>query len=988
MSTLSGTVTDQRLGADLAVREINLDPSILAGDTLEIIHLDDGGEVWGGLRAACELVHSGIHGIVGPTYSSVSLGVARLTTALQVPTVAYSATSPTLSDPTAFQYLARVVPVDTMQAAAMVEVVAGFGWSRICIVYQDDDYGVQGMVQTSSQARLAGMTVLATESFSSITSDTTTAVNRSLALGCRVFVVWCIDCDVAMEGVQNNGGLEAFENFAWIMSDGCSDYSRFSTTQMSGLLGAICVSPAVPEGNGKDAFMAGWDRDANGQPDSYAFYAHDAVWALAHAIDAVPQATASMDLAAQERCLKDPSTSENPWSYGPAVFAALGDVEFRGSTSGNGTVQFSNQERSTAAYRISNVQPYGMDGGIFINVGVVDVVNGVAMSASPVANWSMQWPDAGIRPSDRLSVSTRTLRLLTMASSEPFVYIDPRDPECAQPACSLDDPASARMVLTDCPQHCYVGYSIDVLKVLQANLNFEYTMDHVGKNFSYDGVLDLIGPGAGEWDVAFGDWTATESRSKKYFVSYPFIDVGLGLLTKRRSPVKKETDLNIVLAPFAPDLWYAIIVYFVTMWFLFWVFEHGINPKVADIYWDVGWCEIPWYRVPKRASGLFYASGKRHNKKSTVESADSRAAYVTASGDPEVGRFDSNDHSTNEDDDEITNRQGWLSSMYWTLSTFAHTPDIETNTGSGKFLASGILIANLVLLAAYSANLTANLSRPNINPPSTYNGLESIDDGTLLQERVCAVCTSCTISGFMIDRYGRTCYNCGVNDDTVAWTRDMCMELLQNDTVDAVIHDRPPAVFMSNTLLDAEGRCFLEVIGDPFYVLGFSALGHDGYIIRQFSSAILAARGNGNTTKFEEDSEYRLQPNKCTSNKVVKSDGSTAAEGEDDSFERLTYAQMEPCFAIVGAFTGVAIVWFIIEQIHAWSSQNDITVEKAMEQHQKIVNKRSDLAASVTSTTSTASIVGPTVVVNEVTPARRNKASGSSKEPKSTRFGF
>ena len=52
----------------------------------------------------------------------------------QVPTVAYSATSPTLSDPTAFQYLARVVPVDTMQAAAMVEVVAGFGWSRICII--------------------------------------------------------------------------------------------------------------------------------------------------------------------------------------------------------------------------------------------------------------------------------------------------------------------------------------------------------------------------------------------------------------------------------------------------------------------------------------------------------------------------------------------------------------------------------------------------------------------------------------------------------------------------------------------------------------------------------------------------------------------------------------------------------------------------------------------------------------------------------------
>lgn len=158
----------------------------------------------------------------------------------------------------------------------------------------------------------------------------------------------------------------------------------------------------------------------------------------------------------------------------------------------------------------------------------------------------------------------------------------------------------------------------------------------------------------------------------------------------------------------------------------------------------------------------------------------------------------------------------------------------------------------------------------------------------------------------------------------------------------------------------------------------FSAIGHDGYIIRQFSSAILAARGNGNTTKFEEHPEYRLQPNQCTSNKVVKTDGGTAVEGEDTTFERLSYKQMEPCFVIVGAFTGVAIVWFIIEQIHAWSSQNDTNVEKAKQQHQKVVNKRSDMAASVTSMTSTRGI---TVVVNEM-PHDRNKAGRNPMESK------
>ena len=144
-----------------------------------------------------------------------------------------------------------------------------------------------------------------------------------------------------------------------------------------------------------------------------------------------------MNLAAQERCLEDPNASESPWSHGPAVHAALGAVEFAGSTSGNGTVRFAAQERSTAAYRISNVQPYGVDGGVFINVGIVDVIYGIATSASPMAGWSMRWPDPAIQPSDRLSVSTRTLRLLTNAATPPFVYIDKSDPECAGPNCAV-----------------------------------------------------------------------------------------------------------------------------------------------------------------------------------------------------------------------------------------------------------------------------------------------------------------------------------------------------------------------------------------------------------------------------------------------------------------------------------------------------------------------------------------------------------------------
>jgi len=93
------------------------------------------------------------------------------------------------------------------------------------------------------------------------------------------------------------------------------------------------------------------------------------------------------------------------------------------------------------------------------------------------------------------------------------------------------------------------------------------------------------------------------------------------------------------------------------MWFLFWFFEHGVNPKIADIYWEGSWCEIPWYRVPKRASGLFFAVGKRHNKETEAGSR------MSSPEDPEADRSNSDGHVDNKDDDEITFSQGWLGSL-------------------------------------------------------------------------------------------------------------------------------------------------------------------------------------------------------------------------------------------------------------------------------------------------------------------------------------
>ena len=95
--------------------------------------------------------------------------------------------------------------------------------------------------------------------------------------------------------------------------------------------------------------------------------------------------------------------------------------------------------------------------------------------------------------------------------------------------------------------------------------------------------------------------------------------------------------------------------------------------------------------------------------------------------------------------------------------------------------------------------------------------------------------------------------------------------------------------------------------------------------------------------------EYRLQPNSCKSNRTVNADGSTATKGVNTNVDQLTLKQMRPVFVIVGVFTGMAICAFIIEQFHAFSSQNNAKVEKGRQQHQKIINKKSLLSTSVKS---------------------------------------
>lgn len=78
-----------------------------------------------------------IAGVIGPGSSSVAIQVQNLLQLFNIPQIAYSATSIDLSDKTLFKYFLRVVPSDTLQARAMLDIVKHYNWTYVSAVHTE-----------------------------------------------------------------------------------------------------------------------------------------------------------------------------------------------------------------------------------------------------------------------------------------------------------------------------------------------------------------------------------------------------------------------------------------------------------------------------------------------------------------------------------------------------------------------------------------------------------------------------------------------------------------------------------------------------------------------------------------------------------------------------------------------------------------------------------------------------------------------------------
>lgn len=188
----------QRVEAMLfAVDQINNDKNILKGIKLGVNVVDTCSRDTYALNRSLEFIRSSLNamdttgfqcrdgstpeareqgmrpvfGVVGGSYSSVSIQVAYLLRLFRIPQISPASTAMKLSDKTRFEYFARTVPPDDYQAIALVDLVQRFNWTYVSTVASEGSYGVAGIEVFHRLAGLRNICIAAKEVVSSTASD-------------------------------------------------------------------------------------------------------------------------------------------------------------------------------------------------------------------------------------------------------------------------------------------------------------------------------------------------------------------------------------------------------------------------------------------------------------------------------------------------------------------------------------------------------------------------------------------------------------------------------------------------------------------------------------------------------------------------------------------------------------------------------------------------------------------------------------------------
>jgi ABC-type branched-subunit amino acid transport system substrate-binding protein len=200
--------------------------------------------------------HKPVSGVVGASFSVVSIMVANILRLFKIPQISYASTSVELSDKSRFEYFSRVVPPDNFQAQALAEIVSSLKLTYASTIAVEGEYGEKGIASFLKAASEIGVCVALSEKIlrNSKEEDFDKIIERLYSKKQARAVVMFVDEDNVRKLLKASIKMNKTGHFYWIASDSWGAKSYPVKNQEFAAVNTISILPHRKESVGEYHF--------------------------------------------------------------------------------------------------------------------------------------------------------------------------------------------------------------------------------------------------------------------------------------------------------------------------------------------------------------------------------------------------------------------------------------------------------------------------------------------------------------------------------------------------------------------------------------------------------------------------------------------------------------------------------------------------------------------------------------------------------------
>lgn len=311
----------EKKGVELAANQINEAGGIM-GMTIELIEEDDQQDPKTAVSAINKLVSSDeVVAAIGTVNSSCTLAMMDVTENNEIPLVTPISSGTSITDPSN-SYIVRLQASDALQARAITEYALNdLGYTKIAVMYQNDDYGTGGKDVVVEVMDEAGVEPLAVEAFDSSATDLSAQLLKIKELEPEAIIMWTMyGCGATIATQCQQLGLDVD-----LMGGGGLTNAKLYELGGDAAVGILNTQTFFPDvekaSETAAAFIAAYEEAYGETPDSNAAMAYDSMMVLAEGLKA-----AMPDLDPDDIMAGMKSVTEMPLATGTITIDENGDA--------------------------------------------------------------------------------------------------------------------------------------------------------------------------------------------------------------------------------------------------------------------------------------------------------------------------------------------------------------------------------------------------------------------------------------------------------------------------------------------------------------------------------------------------------------------------------------------------------------------------------------------------------------------------------------